>query len=782
MFYKKFKIKKFKEKLCTVLITSMLFASTSSMVFNNAQVTAYATISTDIQNSELLYESNLLEFHYNETRDLFTIVNKETGNIFKTGIDTPVSTEEVSDTAYVVETNLNSTFTGIANSLLSIEYFENSTIKRSSSAGDKNNTSKLTMTGKNTAEVEVNFSAIDINIVVELTFNDDGITYDIPFENITGEGKIYLASIMITPFLGASGGMEKYYNDEIDDYDDAVEKELKEGYIFVPDGSGSLISFEKNYTSFSEYTGYVYGENPAILTYNSVSTSQVVESNNPLFPVFGVAYTGEEQAFVARVDSGVEQLSIVARPKENMNIKYYWVYPRFEYNQTYYQVYNNKGEGYFKEMDELFNFDISITYSFLYGDEDKNTYSADYVGMARNYRDYLLEEGILTETTSENDDIPIRLDFIMNDSKNSIIGTQEVTVTDADDVKDILDNMIDKGITNINSGLVGWQSKGETLAEAGDYKFSRNSGTESKISNLVKEFSEKGIDISLSNDYSSINKKSSSYYSTAINHINGQYPLIDMSKSLPDNVPISEFSYAHPTLATKWLENIYKKSDSYSNSITVDGITNVLVSSYKSGVLAFSEEDTISEYKRQLSSMDTTLNLVTPNMYLWEYADRFLQAPVTDSSYIFQTEEVPFLQLVLNNTMEVYAPYSNFSFYSQSDILKMIDFNIYPSFMLSKEPSYLLQDTHSANLYSTESELYESLIENVYFEINDILRHTKDMEWVGRELVQKNVVVNSYLDGKGDKYSVVINYGNTTYTYNGERVNGLTAKLIKGGE
>ena len=51
--------------------------------------------------------------------------------------------------------------------------------------------------------------------------------------------------------------------------------------------------------------------------------------------------------------------------------------------------------------------------------------------------------------------------------------------------------------------------------------------------------------------------------------------------------------------------------------------------------------------------------------------------------------------MVLNGTMEVYAPYANFSFYAQTDMLRMIDYNISPSFVLTQKPSYLLGSTTS---------------------------------------------------------------------------------------
>ena len=57
--------------------------------------------------------------------------------------------------------------------------------------------------------------------------------------------------------------------------------------------------------------------------------------------------------------------------------------------------------------------------------------------------------------------------------------------------------------------------------------------------------------------------------------------------------------------------------------------------------------------------------------------------------YTMETDSVPLISFILNDYMEVYAEYSNFSFYDKESILRMTDFNLLPSFMLTKESSHL---------------------------------------------------------------------------------------------
>ena len=61
--------------------------------------------------------------------------------------------------------------------------------------------------------------------------------------------------------------------------------------------------------------------------------------------------------------------------------------------------------------EEINNRDIKIQYQFLAGDGSSDGLPASYVGMAKAYREYLIEEGL--ETANDKDyagNIPMRVD------------------------------------------------------------------------------------------------------------------------------------------------------------------------------------------------------------------------------------------------------------------------------------------------------------------------------------------------------------------------------------
>ncbi len=771
----------------TIIFVSLNYAKGEYLTSNRDTKLPPEKVSYDLvsfSEYEKLYETNTCIYYFRDDRDVIAIYNKINGYTWKTGLDIPFNSdideeingaqteEEKLKASKPKESRMNTAYTGIANSLITIEYYDNSnTIKTVSSASKSGGTSTLATLNNDPSKrrLEVKFSEIDLTVNVYITFNENSITYEIKDEEVQGNGKNKLAALIITPFLGASGGKQVLYNKETDMYDIEVAKPIIPGYVFVPDGSGALIRFNDNAMSFTEYVGDIYGVDPTQAQYYYERLSDAIPLKSPVIPVFGIVHGNEQSAFVAHADNGAEYMEIIVKPEENMT-NYTWSYPRFVYNRLYHQVYNKSGEGYFKLFDNPNSFNISMTYEFLEGD------SADYVGMAQAYRKHLINSSILNEINQNYGDIPIRLDFIMSDTKKGVVGAEDVIVTTIEDVKSVLNNIINKGVNNINSGLYGWQKGGLSFAKPYNANYTSKIGSEKDFKNIINQFNQKNIDISMAQDYNTINTKMVNYYNTAAKHVNSWYLNVFRDVLLPPNAPITQTGYAIPQKSIEWF-NKQQKQLSYTNSMTIEGISNILLSDYTSSNKT-NITDSINTISEAFKNTNKKLNMDAPNLYLWAYTDRFLQAPVTTSQYIFETDSVPFLEIVLNGTMEVYAPYSNFSFYTQSDILRMIDYNLSPSFILSKEPSYKLAQTGSASLYSTEYNQYEQLIKNVYDNINSVLNQVINYKWTNRTVIQNGVIVNTYTNGSNTK-EILINYTDKEVKYKNNTIAALSAIVIQ---
>jgi hypothetical protein len=559
---------------------------------------------------------------------------------------------------------------------------------------------------------------------------------------------------------------------------------MPSAYALLPDGSGALARFRENTMELTMYRGDVYGFNVSQDFNNENFIGFVVPPFDPLMPVYGLAYGNDEFAFFAHATSGGEYMEVILRPARNVTL-YNCVFPRFEYNRVYFQAFNLMGgayltSGYQTFLDPPNRFDLTLHIEFLAGAGDTG-YAANYTGMARYYREFLLDTGQLTPHRRPREgDIPLHMDILLSDVRSSLTGLANIVVTDVGGIESILDTVRGMGINNISAALKGFKRNGWTAGRIDRNRFSAAVGTQREFEGLVRRFAPLGVDISFAQDYANINRYKASYSNHAVRHVGGLYieNFLDQMSAWATNMPVESTALMRLEMAADILRSFAGAMD-FMESTTILGISNRLYSQHNRNATFTVTENigTISEAVRDVSA-HMLINADAPNQYLWAYTDRFLNTPMFSSQFLVTTDTVPFLQMVLYGTMDMFSPHVNFSFYTDADILRMIDFNVYPAFLFTKEPSYLLAQTNSSHLFSTEFGQYEGLLQRVYAEVNGILRHTAGADWINREVVQPGVVINTYSNG----LRVAINYTSEEITIPGagETVGALSARVVRG--
>lgn len=764
------------EVLETIVLSTDITTYQFDFIMNNPTVNDatlfihVGTVDDDFTNTTIYFDD--FDFSEYDGEDNVELTNQLTRGDFEL-LQSELTTtkDDLTSACRPKETRLNTTYTGFANSLLSIEYYDvSNNIKRLSSASYDDAESELKMVDNDPSHyrLDIDFNDPDIEVKLHIYFDNEGIRYEVRDEDVTGLEMDVLAAIIISPFLGASGGAyEEFDTEELDYSDDAIFKYKVPGYSLVPDGSGSLIRFEDNDVKMDAYKGEVYGEDPAGSEYHTSSGTDYVPIKQPSMPVFGIAHGNQQAAFVAYATTGSEYMEIISMPEENLTF-YNFTYPRFEYNQMYSQVYNKSGDGFKKLYDDRNHFDINIRYDFLVGDGTDSP-SADYVGMAKQYRNYLLENDLLHEITFEHENVPIRLDFFMSDVEEGITGFQNMVTTTPSGIDTILSELSNKGITNINGGMLGWNDGGVTLGDPSDTDFTNEIGRKRDFEEIISKYNDLGIDISFDENYFLINEEMMSLRNNAAQHVNSWYLLHETIET-----PISDFYYARPEKSVAWLSEQIKTFNKLGvSSYTINGITNNLTSDYTSDLLRPDALDLIVNAYKDLDS-EMMINNHQPNNYLWAYTDRYLDVPVYGSQFLIETDTVPFLELVLHNTMELYAPYSNFSFYTDADILRMIDYNVFPSFVLTENPAYYLVDTNSNNYYSTEYILYLDLITHVYGNVNEALNAVINAEWENRTVIEEGIIKNTYSNG----VEIIINYRSEAIKIDGVIIDAISYEVV----
>ena len=160
----------------------------------------------------------------------------------------------------------------------------------------------------------------------------------------------------------------------------------------------------------------------------SLLWSQYETHNDPeqiLAPVYGMVHTTDGMGYLAVIENGEEEASIYATPNGAYS-DYNWVTASFRKSTTYIQPTSNSGGSVTKVTDRI-QYDIKIRYLFVEEEE------ADYAGLAKRYRNYLLEKG---ELSQKEDEFRIRLDFLGSDVENWMLWKKAVPVTTVDNIRE----------------------------------------------------------------------------------------------------------------------------------------------------------------------------------------------------------------------------------------------------------------------------------------------------------------------------------------------------------
>jgi len=395
--------------------------------------------------------------------------------------------------------------------------------------------------------------------------------------------------------------------------------------------------------------------------------------------------------------------------------------------------------------------------------------------MANIYREHLIEQGLIKPTMASENKIGLRVDLLMSDAMKSIIGTQDVVVTTISQAEQILNDLNAINLGRISSGLWGYARGGKTLMSPNNPTFNPAIGTASEIAATIEALKSKQIEVSLMQDYSAIYEQQMFLIDNAAKHINGWYNQLYL---LGIEAPVSTQYYPRPLKVKEWLLSLLNRNPSLTQHLSLQGISNELYSDYSSENNPITVTNVIELYQELFSSLITsrTFDMVRPNLYLLPFTKRYLNMSVFSSQHLIQTETVPFISLVLQNSLELYGPYVNFSFYTPGDLLTMIDYHLFPSFMITNDPSFKLVSTLSSVFYSTEFELYRSMIESTYHAINQVLSKTLGDRWIRRETLPNQAVINHYASGA----KVLINYALTNQMIDGIVIPSQSAVHIQG--
>lgn len=272
--------------------------------------------------------------------------------------------------------------------------------------------------------VDYLFEELNIGFTIDFWLEDDRLVVAVAEDSVRETEERLLVTLDILPFLGAATNEEK-------------------GYLFVPDGPGAIVHFRPEQPEYRHnFLAEVYG--PALFSF------EPEQQQGPIpVPVFGLvrgnsAFTG-----------------IVTKGDMDVNISAALSYTALGYNRISGQfIFRRKAPFPLRRASFVTRFeqervegDRELKYSFLRG------YDATYVGMAKTYREYLMNERGLQRLEEANPFLHLRIFMAMQ--RQAFPRDQFITMTTFDEALDMLKTLKDeRGLDNLRVTLVGWSQDG----------------------------------------------------------------------------------------------------------------------------------------------------------------------------------------------------------------------------------------------------------------------------------------------------------------------------------
>lgn len=541
-----------------------------------------------------------------------------------------------------------------------------------------------------------------------------------------------------------------------------------DGYILLPDGMGSLMRFNKYYRSVNVYEGHVYATDPT-------ASAAINENNYGLdltetihLPVYGIKKNNS--AFLAVMTQSEANVTLSAYCSGMIN-SYNHIYPTINIrdSQSRRTGAGDTGSGVYYSDTLPANYVVRI-YP-LVGDD------ADYVGMAKKYRQYLIND-IGMSALPEDSKTPMNVTLIGAYKRTKhFLGfpyTGVDSMTTFDQAEEILTDLSELGVDNMVCGMIGWNRGGLEDAVSAKFDPEATLGGKKGAKELIETAEELEIPLQFDVDLVNFFRASDSY-----TKINSTAYGLDLSPVVlfPFIISLNRVDKGrtphylfHPTammdIASKFVNeasglniNNYSFSTIGSepypaynddNVYTRDAMTDVVTTIF----------DNTAEHT------DGLITTQSGNAYVFPSANNIIDAPIYSSELYFARDDVPFYHIALRGLTHLSGPALNLSAETEDVILRSAQYGVGLYTVLSYESSNNLKDTSYNYYYSTEYALLGEDMANAYKRLKVVYDAVGVAAITNYQAVSDNLRITYFANGA----KVYVNYGDTDISYNGVKI------------
>ncbi|NLK21935.1 MAG: hypothetical protein GX308_07615 [Epulopiscium sp.] len=553
----------------------------------------------------------------------------------------------------------------------------------------------------------------------------------------------------------------------------------EDGYMFVPNGSGSLIYFNNGKINNDAYLQQVYSLDPVVISYTQTQTIEPAR-----LPVFGIKK--DNGAVLAMIEEGDTIATICADISGKVN-SYNYAYSYFTVRDyEFLSMFGATGrESDLPVVEEkMYDGNITIRYGFLAKD------MANYSGMAKYYQNCLINKGILKKSGYRK--LPFYLELIGGIEKRKTIAgipyKASYPMTTFDEAGIIIDELSKMGVSNINLRYSGWFNDGYYHDVAKSVDIINKLGSKKELINVSKKIKETGGELYPDVAFQRVSYTSDSYMPAfeATRYISGitvqLSPYLRATMRMGTRFDEAAYYILSPAVLPKHVSSFIKDY----TKLGIDGLSlrdlGDVIASDKKRKRPIHREFAKNIVTGQLSRLENNthkLMIKGGNAYSLPYATDIVNLPITDNKFYIVDEEVPFYPMVIHGFIDYAGNSINLEsdYERDRDILKMIECGSAPYFTWTYEETSRLKDTSLNFMYSTQYLDWVNDAKVIYEEVSRALDHLTNVSITEHIRHENGVVEIVYENGA----KIYINYNDMP-----ENISGITVEakdyVMIGGE
>ena len=698
------------KKIISLLLVLMIPAGFTGCGNKNTVKYGYnGNLKINTVTSQVIAQNSDLALHWDDNLKCILLENKNTGKIWS---NIPMDKYESGEYISTLDISVQDM------ELYQSEFFSSEELYESGNISAE----KI----KDGIRITYNFKNAEISVPVEYTLRKDSLLMSVNGSKIQESGKKYrLVYISASPKLCS------------------VLQPDEDAYLFVPEGNGALM-----YTGINA-DGHRKSEFGLanVASHDTSSVTNPPESNG--MRVFGIKDGQDAMLGIAEETPGAVGIYASAGDKKSDYSSIYPIYYFVDYDYFYGKATN---AGAVRHLSDRYQSTVSVGFYPLENEK------ADYNGMAKRYREYLIETGYITENREvlKSPYAVTLLGGVMTTS--SVLGIPVKTLKTMTDYKAA--EGIVKDITELTGikpvvRLKGYTETGINLGEiAGGYSFASELGSEKQRKAFESYCKENGIPLYYEFEMIRYSESGSGFsYSTDSAKTAILHPAEKSSINVPlrDSNADSVYRFLKRSELSKAVNKLQKMvTKKKLSGVSLESLGEIYYSDYSEGVDYAVTSKIDTDTKNYITSLKKTKSNVAVSSAAFFAAglvDTVFDAPLDISGEYQYDVEIPFYQLVFGGVTPLYSSAVNLTSVPEKKIMMAASTGTGLGFTVIDEFQKEFMETAVEKLYSCEYGANKELVKSALDKYSKIYSEINNSKIKSYEILENNITRTVFENG-----------------------------------